>query len=305
MKTPISKRILSFANKAIGFILFIICAVAIYNKVVTNDNLQKYGAGIKEQFLKISFSEWSVLLILLFLNYLIESVKWVQVLKDVNPMSVLQSYKSVLVGQAFAFFTPVRSGDYVGRILFLAPETKLKGVAQMAWASYAQLLITLWMGTLDLFFNLPFLVWLKWAMPLITFAAFAIYFNNRQYKGWLKKLNPLQIKQVLKLKLVALSLLKYFVFILQYTWAVKILAIPVATIDLWVAVAVLLMCLSIIPAIALSDLVIRGQLIVLLLAPWYSNGLMLISLSTLIWTVNFLIPAIIGSFLLLGFRIKR
>ena len=78
-----------------------------------------------------------------------------------------------------------------------------------------------------------------------------------------------------------------------------------ATIDLWVAVAVLLMCLSIIPAIALSDLVIRGQLIVLLLAPWYSNGLMLISLSTLIWTVNFLIPAIIGSFLLLGFRIKR
>lgn len=305
MKTPISKRILSFANKAIGFILFIICAVAIYNKVVTNDNLQKYGAGIKEQFLKISFLEWGVLLILLFLNYLIESVKWVQVLKDVNPMSVLESYKSVLVGQAFAFFTPVRSGDYVGRILFLAPETKLKGVAQMAWASYAQLLITLWMGTLALFFNLPFLAWLKWVMPLITFAAFAIYFSNRQYKGWLKKLNPLQIEQVLKLKLVALSLLKYFVFILQYTWAVKILAIPVATIDLWVAVAVLLMCLSIIPAIALTDLVIRGQLIVLLLAPWYSNGLMLISLSTLIWAVNFLIPAIIGSFLLLGFRIKR
>jgi hypothetical protein len=305
MKTPISKRILSFANKAIGFILFIICAVAIYNKVVTNDNLQKYGAGIKEQFLKISFLEWGVLLILLFLNYLVESVKWVQVLKDVNPMSVLESYKSVLVGQAFAFFTPVRSGDYVGRILFLAPETKLKGVAQMAWASYAQLLITLWMGTLALFFNLPFLAWLKWVMPLITFAAFAIYFSNRQYKGWLKKLNSLQIEQVLKLKLVALSLLKYFIFILQYTWAVKILAIPVATIDLWVAVAVLLMCLSIIPAIALTDLVIRGQLIVLLLAPWYSNGLMLISLSTLIWTVNFLIPAIIGSFLLLGFRIKR
>jgi len=305
MKTPISKRILSFANKAIGFILFIICAVAIYNKVVTNDNLQKYGAGIKEQFLKISFLEWGVLLILLFLNYLVESVKWLQVLKDVNPMSVLESYKSVLVGQAFAFFTPVRSGDYVGRILFLAPETKLKGVAQMAWASYAQLLITLWMGTLALFFNLPFLAWLKWVMPLITFAAFAIYFSNRQYKGWLKKLNSLQIEQVLKLKLVALSLLKYFVFILQYTWAVKILAIPVATIDLWVAVAVLLMCLSIIPAIALTDLVIRGQLIVLLLAPWYSNGLMLISLSTLIWTVNFLIPAIIGSFLLLGFRIKR
>jgi hypothetical protein len=193
----------------------------------------------------------------------------------------------------------------VGRILFLAPENKLKGLAQMAWASYAQLLITLGMGTVALFFNLPFLPWLKWLMPLVTIAAILVYFSKGQYKGWLRKLTSLQISNELKIQLVLLSLLKYCIFIVQYTWVVKILAIPIASIDLWVALAVLLMCLSIIPAIALTDLVIRGQLIVLLLAPWYSNSLMLICLSTIVWTVNFLLPAIIGSFLLLGFRIKR
>ncbi|MEI7588330.1 MAG: hypothetical protein WCJ68_02465 [Chitinophagia bacterium] len=305
MNQGLTKRILSIANKAIGFILFIICAVAIYSKVTSNDNLQKYGGSMKDQFLKITFMEWVILLILFFLNYLIEAIKWEKVLKSLHPMTITQSFKSVLVGQAFAFFTPVRSGDYVGRILFLAKESKLKGVAQMAWSSYAQLLITLLMGTVGLFFNLPFLPWLKWLAPFITLVAFIIYFSKGHFEGWLKKLTSLQIATDLKIKLVLLSLLKYGIFILQYAWVVKILAIPIPTIDLCVAVAVLLMCLSIIPAIALTDLVIRGQLIVLLLAPWYSNVLMLICLSTMIWVVNFLLPAIIGSFLLLGFRINR
>jgi len=68
---------------------------------------------------------------------------------------------------------------------------------------------------------------------------------------------------------------------------------------------VLFLLLSIIPSISLTDLVIRGQIIVVLLEPYYSNGLMLICLSTIIWAVNFLLPAIIGAFLLINFRIKQ
>jgi len=305
MKGALTKRILSFVNKAIGFILFIICAIAIYSKVMTNDNLQKYGGSIKEQFLKITWIEWLVLLVLFFFNYLLEAVKWKQALKYLNPMTLGQYFKSVLVGQAFFFFTPVRSGDHVGRILFLAPENKLKGLAQMAWTSYAQLLVTLFLGTIGLFFNLPFLPWLKWLAPFITLAAFIIYFSKGQFKGWLKKLTSLQISNELKIQLVILSLLRYSIFILQFTWVVTILALPIPILDLWIALVVLLLCLSIIPAIALTDLVIRGQLIVLLLAPYYTNSLMLICFSTIIWAVNLLLPAIIGSFLLLGFKIKR
>ena len=305
MNGILTKRILSFANKSVGFVLFAICLFAIYNKVITNDNLHKYGGGIKEQFFKITFFEWVILLVLFFFNHIIEAIKWRLAIKELNPMTILQAFKSILVGQAFAFFTPVRSGDYVGRILLLAPEAKLKGVAQMAWSSYAQLLITLMMGTIALFYNLPFFPWLKWLAPLVTLAAFLIYFSKGQFNGWLKKLSSLQIQNQLKIQLVTLSLFRFCIIILQFTWVVKILALPIPMIDLWIAVAVLLLCLSIIPAIALTDLIIRGQLIVLLLAPWYTNSLMLICLSTIIWAVNFLLPAIIGSFLLLGFRIKR
>lgn len=305
MKDVLINRLRSWGNKSIGLILFVVCLVAIYNKVAHNDNLNQYSADIKIQFAKVTFFEWAVLLLLFLGNYLMEAIKWQNLLASWSPISILKSYKSVLIGQAFAFFTPARSGDYVGRILLLPPGNKMKGVAQLAWSSYAQLIITISIGSIALFFNLPFFPWIKWFMPLGLIAALFVYFHPGQFKGWLNKINQLQIENKLKLNLLGLSFLKYMIFVLQYTWAVKMLNIPIAPIDLWIALGVLFLLLSIIPSISLTDLVIRGQIIVVLLEPYYNNSLMLICLSTIIWAVNFLLPAIIGAFLLINFRIKQ
>ena len=305
MKEVLINRLRSWGNKSIGLILFVVCLVAIYNKVAHNENLNQYSADIKIQFEKVTFFEWSVLLLLFLGNYLMEAIKWQNLLASWSPISIFKSYKSVLIGQAFAFFTPARSGDYVGRILLLPPGSKIKGVAQLAWSSYAQLIITISIGSIALFFNLPFLPWIKWFMPLGLIAALFVYFHPGQFKGWLNKINKLQIENKLKLNLLGLSFLKYMIFVLQYTWAVKMLNIPIAPIDLWIALGVLFLLLSIIPSISLTDLVIRGQIIVVLLEPYYNNSLMLICLSTIIWAVNFLLPAIIGAFLLINFRIKQ
>ncbi len=305
MKEVLINRLRSWGNKSIGLILFVVCLVAIYNKVAHNENLNQYSADIKIQFEKVTFFEWSVLLFLFLLNYLMEAIKWQKLLASWSPISIFKSYKSVLIGQAFAFFTPARSGDYVGRILLLPPGSKIKGVAQLAWSSYAQLIITISIGSITLFFNLPFFPWIKWFMPLGLVAALLVYFHPGQFKGWLNKINKLQIENKLKLNLLVLSFFKYVVFVLQYTWAVKMLNIPIANIDLWIALGVLFLLLSIIPSISLTGLVIRGQIIVVLLEPYYNNSLMLICLSTIIWAVNFLLPALIGAFLLINFRIKQ
>jgi hypothetical protein len=305
MKDVLINRLRSWGNKSIGLILFVVCLVAIYNKVAHNENLNQYSADIKIQFEKVTYFEWAVLLLLFLGNYLMEAIKWQNLLASWSPISIFKSYKSVLIGQAFAFFTPARSGDYVGRILLLPPGSKIKGVAQLAWSSYAQLIITISIGSIALFFNLPFFPWIKWFMPLGLIAALFVYFHPGQFKGWLNKINKLQIENKLKLNLLGLSFLKYMIFVIQYTWAVKMLNIPIAPIDLWIALGVLFLLLSIIPSISLTDLVIRGQIIVVLLEPYYNNSLMLICLSTIIWAVNFLLPAIIGAFLLINFRIKQ
>jgi hypothetical protein len=299
------KPLLSLGNKLIGFILFVICAIAIYNKVLQNENLNQYGTDLKIQLAKIHWSAWFLMGCLLTLNYTIEAIKWKSVIASTNKFNIWQALKAVLVGQAFSFFTPARSGDYVGRTLFLAPGTKLKGITQMAWASYAQILMTICFGCFALFWNLPFLPWLKWVAPLGAIIALFLFFYNQPLKGWLSKINLLQIDAALKWKLLALALARYSIYLMQYNWAAEMLSIPVGWVDLSIAIMALLFFLSMIPAISLTDLVIRGQLFLLLMAPFYQNDIMLIALTTLIWIVNFLIPSIIGAVLLLGFRLKR
>ncbi len=299
------KPLLSIGNKLIGFILFVICAIAIYNKVLQNENLHQYGADLKLQLAKIHWTAWTLMGCLLTFNYTIEAIKWKSVIASTNKFNTLQALRAVLVGQAFSFFTPARSGDYVGRTLFLAPGTKLKGITQMAWASYAQIIMTICFGCVALFWNLPFLPWLKWVAPLGGCLALFLFFYNQPLKGWLSKLNLLQIPISLKWKLLALALARYSIYLMQYNWAAQMLALPVSWLDLSIAVMALLFFLSMIPAISLTDLVIRGQLFLLLIAPFYQNDIMLIALTTLIWVVNFLIPSILGAFLLLGFRLKR
>ena len=299
------KPLLSIGNKLIGFVLFAICAIAIYNKVLQNENLNQYGAQLKIQLTKIHWGAWMLMGCLMVLNYTIEAYKWKSVIAETNQFTIFQALRAVLVGQAFSFFTPARSGDYVGRTLFLAPGTKLKGIAQMAWASYAQLLMTICFGSIALFWNLPFLPWLKWVAPWGAGLALVLFFFNQNFKGWLSKLNLLQIDSGLKWKLLILAFSRYLVYLLQYNWAAHMLSIPVSWVDLSIAIMALLFFLSMIPAISLTDLVIRGQLFLLLMAPFYQNDILLIALTTLIWIVNFLIPSILGAILLLGFRLKR
>ena len=305
MNSSTLKPLLSIGNKLIGFILCVICAIAIYNKVIQNENLNQYGAELKIQLGKIHWTAWVLMGCLMALNYTIEAIKWKSVIASTNHFNVLQALRAVLVGQAFSFFTPARSGDYVGRTLFLAPGTKLKGITQMAWASYAQILMTICFGCFAIFWNLPFLPWLKWVAPFGAMLALSLFFYNQPLKGWFSKMNLLQIPIALKWKLLALALARYSIFLMQYNWAAQMLALPVDWMDLSIAVMALLFFLSMIPAISLTDLVIRGQLFLLLMAPFYQNDITLIALTTLIWLVNFLIPSILGAFLLLGFRLKR
>jgi hypothetical protein len=270
-----------------------------------NENLNQYGADLKIQLAKIHWIAWLIMGFLMVFNYTIEAIKWKSVIASTNTFNTWQALRAVLVGQAFSFFTPARSGDYVGRTLFLAPGTKLKGITQMAWASYAQIIMTICFGCFALFWNLPFLPWLKWVAPLGAILGLFLFFYNQPLKGWLSKMNLLQIDNALKWKLLALALARYCIYLTQYNWAAQMLAIPVDWIDLSIAVMALLFFLSMIPAISLTDLVIRGQLFLLLMVPFYQNEIMLIALTTLIWIVNFLIPSILGAILLIGFRIKR
>lgn len=297
--------IIKALKKWAGLLLFIICIVSIYFQVGQHPNLNLYKKELFLQLSHIDYWQWFILLLLMILNLSMEAIKWRIILKERSSPSFLHSLKSIFIGQAFAFYTPNRIGEYLGRTLHIPAENKLDALSKMAWTSYAQLLITIVIGSIAVFIQPPFLIWIKWSTPFILFGALFVYFQQIQFSGWVSFLNVLQIPTTVKTSLLSISLLRYIVFLAQYYWVAQCLHMDIPFLDFWVAIAVLFLCLSILPTISITELVVRGQLILLLFAPFYQNTMLLIGLSTIVWVVNLLIPAIIGSFLLLNFKLKE
>ena len=311
--------IISFAKKSIGLILFLICSYAIYKQVLTNENSMQYQSILHQLIFKIPIYQWFVLLLLMGLNFLFESIKWRMVVSFNNTVSSNHSIsfskavKSVLVGQTFAFFTPNRIGEYVGRTLYLQEGSKLKGISQLAWASYAQLLITIIIGSIALALNMSYYHWMngniiigaRIVLPIIILLSVGIYFYKYAWKGKLHFLNILQIDTGLKFYLLSLSFFRYLIFLLQYIWVAHMLQMQIDYVSIAVSVAILFLFLSILPTISITELVVRGQLLLIILAPFFQDKMMIISLSSLIWGVNFLLPSIIGAILLLGYRLNQ
>ena len=304
---------ISIGKKSIGVILFVICSYAIYQTALSNENWTQLGVMLKKQLLAIAFNQWVLLMLLMGLNFLIESIKWKLVVANTHPISFTKAIKSVMVGQSFAFFTPNRIGDFVGRVMFLKNEHKLMGMAHLAWASYAQLIVTLIFGTIALNINMPLYTWingggiqlLKIGSPFLGVMVLTLFFYKRVWEGKLSFLNVVQIETNIKLKLLLLSFVRYLVFLLQYIWVAQLLKIQIDIGLLVISIAILFLCLSILPTINITEVVVRGQLLIVILAPFYTDKHMIIFLSSFIWAINFLVPAVIGTFLLLGYRLNR
>ncbi len=301
------------AKKSIGFLLFLLCSIAIYYKVLHDVAWNHFIQTMLLQLKAIPVFDWMVLLVLFCLNFLLEAYKWKWVIYTISPISLLKAIESVFIGQAFAFFTPNRVGEFAGRTLFLPTADKLAGMTKMAWTSYAQLLATIVMGCIALGLNVsfypiiqgPWLVMVKWVSPLVGCIALLFFFYQRNWTGWLSFLNKVQVATNLKFHLLWLSLVRYLVFLLQYVWVARMLELNIGFLPLIFSVAILFLCISILPTISLTELVVRGQLLLLLLAPFSQDPLMIVAVSTFIWSVNFLAPAIIGAFLLLRYRLNQ
>lgn len=76
-----------------------------------------------------------------------EAVKWKNACFSFTKV-LFQSYKSVLSGLTTGFFTPNRIGDPLGRVLFLEPENRPRGIVLSLVGVLGQSFATLFCGML-------------------------------------------------------------------------------------------------------------------------------------------------------------
>jgi Lysylphosphatidylglycerol synthase TM region len=275
-----------------------------------------------------SWKFWVVILFV-FVNWGLEARKWQLLMKAVQPISFITAFKSVLCGVTFSLNTPNRIGEYGGRIIFVDEGNRLKAITLSITGGMAQLIITMLMGCLGLAYllftmdaadllmgisvfwvrvflygsisgTLVFIFFffrLSWLIRLLEKLPYSVRF--------LKYINVLETFDVkILLRLLSISFFRYIVFVFQYIFILQLLQVEQ---NVWTGfwlITVMFWIMAIIPSFAIAELGIRGTVAKTLFS-YSSNTIGILTVTSGIWFVNLFIPALIGSLLIWGIKIKK
>ncbi len=271
---------------------------------------------------------WTVISFV-FINWGFEAKKWQLLLRNVQSISFFTAYKSVLSGVAFSLNTPNRIGEYGGRILYIREGSRIKAISLSIAGSISQLIITLILGCMGLFYLIYFqhtnavmglsVFWLKTLLFLSACTSFILllfYFRLAWLTRLVEKI-PAASKYVqyisvleeftpkLLLRLLSLSLFRYIVFVIQYILLLQVLHVDIFWITGFCLISILFLIMAIVPSFAIADLGIRGKFSTGLLNFYSTNTLGIIGTTFGIWFINLFIPAVLGSIFILGIKIFK
>jgi hypothetical protein len=327
----LSRKLKIFLNYFVGPALFVWLSLSIYHQIKNQGDVKQSWQLIKDAF--YGPSNWKIILvvILMFLNWGIEARKWQILVSRIEKIGFRNAYRAILSGQAFALNTINRSGDFVGRILYLHEGNRLRAVALSLVGSMSQILVTFFVGLIALT-GLRFTIlnelnylqglnefWLDALMITLFIGVFMFtifYFNVSlviqfiekipfvaRFKFFIEKLEALHWRELTRI--LSLSAARYVVFIVQYVLLLQVFGVESGILNLSMMVSVLFLVLATVPSIALAELGFRGKVSLELFGLLSSNHLGIIAAAAGIWIINLIIPAIAGSVLILGIRLFK
>lgn len=263
-------------------------------------------------------------IVLMAINWSIEAIKWKISVAKIQKVSFIRACKAILSGVSFSVSTPNRMGEYLGRILYMDEGNRLKTVSLTIVASMSQLIITLLMGCIGLLILFPRIEaagmlaspWnsvLFYGVLIALIVLTLFYFRLPWLVKWTDRLPGskkfVHLIRVLEdfdarllVKLLLLSAIRFLVFIIQYYLLFRLFEVNVTWWQGYWATSVSFLVLAVIPTFAIAELGIRGKVALNFLGLFSSNGLGITITAGCIWFINLVIPAIIGSLLILGIK---
>lgn len=319
-----NKRIQILINYFLGPVIFIVLSWSLYIQIKNQPDLAHRWGQIKESL--YNWKLWMVLGLML-INWGTEARKWQVLVQHVQKISLARAFKSVLSGCSITMLTPNRVGEYGGRILYVDDGNRIKAISLTIVGSISQFLVTMIMGCLGLLYlrffsqEKPILPEL-WRNVLIYLSVTITLFSSLFYLriGWLvrtmEKVPAFQkvvthirvldeFDNIQLIRIFSLSLGRYMVFVLQYLLLLQVMQVnPGWVTGIWlIAVFYLLMAMA--PTVGFVELPVRISASWALFQYFTSNELGVSAAALGIWLINLVIPAIIGSLLILSIKIVR
>jgi hypothetical protein len=332
-----SKKIKYFST-AIKIIIVIFSFGYIYSKVFSEMNKDEFQNLSPLATIKDSIALFSLAVLMVFINWGLEALKWKFLMSRIEKVSFVKSYKAVLSGVTVSIFMPLKMGEYVGRVLHLDSGNRIKGTVLTVYGSMAQLFVTILLGSLGLVYFLPkmydittdmHLLWyylyivliiilnLFLLMALLNPSFFVSVINKTPLpKTWKKYFRVLSLYKPSDLfkEVLIISLLRYLVFSFQFYFCLMVFNVHLPLFDGLVIIAITFLFLSFLSVSALLELgftrsAICLELVHVFYASSYSENTIVDAdvwqASTVLWLINLAVPAMLGAIFLYGVKIFK
>ena len=293
----------------------------IYHQLVENKSFEELDISVLIDTVKKNKVYLVGVILMMFLNWLVEALKWRYMISKIENISIMTAYRAVFTGITVSTFTPNRIGEYGGRVFCLEKGDRIKAIFITVLCSMSQLLVTILYGSISLFILFDEILIDKTFLSvslLILLNLFLLfsYFNISHIVNFLGKFKLIKsFKKYLEVLVMynykdliiafIYSNTRYFIFSLQFIILLHVFGINISFMDAILSVMLIFFFITITPTITIAEIGVRGSVAIFVLGLFSSNDIAILSSTTLLWLINLIIPAIIGSFFIFSLKFFR
>jgi hypothetical protein len=255
-------------------------------------------------------------ILLMFVNWGLESVKWKFLIDNFEPIDFSTSVKAVFSGVTLSVITPNQIGDFAGRVIHLEVMNKFRGSLVTVIGHTAQVIVTLFFGLFSLLYFTGTLVTQGFILPL-SLVLVGLFIAAYLKLGWIyAKLKHLKWVQKFEkyvdvfgefntqklLYILALSFVRYTVFLLQYFLLLHFFQVELPLEAAFACIIGTFCVQSVVPSFLLLEIGLRGASALMFFTLFSNNheGILLSAYS--LWMVNMLFPAMLGMYFIYKVR---
>ena len=293
----------------------------IYHQLVENKSFEELDISVLKDTVKKNKVYLVGVILMMFLNWLVEALKWRYMISKIENISIMTAFRAIFTGITVSTFTPNRIGEYGGRVFCLEQGDRIKAVFITVLCSMSQLLVTILYGSISLFILFDEILIDKTFLSvslLILLNLFLLfsYFNISHIVNFLGKFKLIKsFKKYLEVLVMynykdliiafIYSNTRYFIFSLQFIILLHVFGINISFMDAILSVMLIFFFITITPTITIAEIGVRGSVAIFVLGLFSSNDIAILSSTTLLWLINLIIPAIIGSFFIFSLKFFR
>lgn len=259
-----------------------------------------------------SFYLLSLALVLMPLNWLIETYKWKQLTQKVQRLGMKEAVESILIGILSSIISPNRIGELGGRLLHIKKENLLSVFYSNMLCSVSQLVVTLVAGLLAILLNInlaaqqmnisELLLLIGSSISIIL--VISLYFSSNMTYRLIKYTSSKfkseehivgsRIGVTVRIRLIVMSSLRYIVFSLQFLFLLLFFGLEESLLASFGAISIVFFITAIIPTAWISDLPVRTSVAYFIFELFFQSGLPALYSSISLWGINLLLPALIS-----------